>query len=137
MRFDSYLHFRGNCAEAFRFYEQLFGGTGLFMMTWGESPMADQAPDRKDQIMHAHMMVGSNHLMGADAGPMYRKPEGFRVAIEVDSDAEAERLFAALREGGEVFMDLAETFWAHRFGLLTDRFGIPWMINHSRPMPAQ
>ena len=137
MRIDSYLHFNGNCAEAFRFYKDLFGATELRMQTWGKSPMAAQMPaERQDEIMHAHLALGSYALMGSDAGGMYQTPAGFRVAIEPDSAAEAERIFAGLSEGGVVMMPLGETFWAQRFGMLTDRFGTPWMVNYGQPTAA-
>ena len=137
MKFDCYLLFNGNCAEASQFYKELFGAAALNMMTWGDSPMADQMPPEKQgEIMHAQMPLGASSLMGADAGTMFQQPQGFRVAFEADSAEDAERVFAALSEGGTVFMPMSETFWANRFGMLTDRFGIPWMVNHSKPMGA-
>src|ERR1700761_4573378 len=137
MRLDAYLHFNGNCAEAFHFYQEQLGGTDLLMMTWGDSPAATQMPaEAHNTIMHAHITIGASHLMGSDANNMYHKPQGFRVSLDSESIEEDERLFAVLSEGGTVEMPIAEPFWAIRFGMLTDRFGIPWMINHSKPMPA-
>lgn len=136
MELNPYLQFDGNCAEAFRFYEQCLGGTILMMMKAGESPMAAQMPaDRQNTIIHARMKVGDRILMGSDAmGGCYAKPAGFNVTLSVEKPADAERLFAALGEGGEVSMALQETFWALRFGMLVDRFGTPWMVNCEKPM---
>lgn len=135
MEFASHLSFNGNCEEAFKFYEKLFGGKILTMMTYGGSPMADQAePAWKEKILHASLTVGAQMLMGADAPKnLYRKPQGIFVSISVDSASEAERLYKALTEKAEVVMPLQETFWAARFGMLVDRFGIPWMINCGKP----
>jgi PhnB protein len=136
MQLNPYLQFDGNCADAFRFYEQSLGGKIVMMMKAGESPMAAQVPpDRQDSIMHARMVVGDTVLMGSDAmGGAYAAPAGFHVTLGVDDPAEADRIFAALADGGTVGMPIAETFWAERFGLLVDRFGIPWMVNCEKPM---
>jgi len=131
MQLTPHLQFDGNCAAAFDFYARCLGGTILMMLKAGESPMAAQVPaDKRDTIIHARMQVGDTLLMGADAmmGP-YTPPAGFTVTLNVDDPAEAECVFAALAEGGTVRMALTETFWAHRFGVLVDRFGTPWMIN--------
>src|SRR5271155_1356288 len=131
MQIDPHLGFNCNCEEAFNFYEKTFGGKIEFKMTYGESPMAAQmAPEARNLIMHISMRVGNRGVMGADAPPEHQsKAEGFNVCVAVDSTAEAERVFNALAEGGKVTMPLAETFWSARFGMLTDRFGIPWMVN--------
>jgi PhnB protein len=136
MQLNPYLQFDGNCAEAFRFYEQCLGGKIVMMMKTGESPMAAQIPaDQQDSIMHARMMVGDKVLMGSDAmGGCYTAPAGFHVTLGVDDPADADRIFAALAQGGSVRMPIEETFWAHRFGMLVDRFGIPWMVNCEKPM---
>ena len=131
MRFTPYLSFDGRCAEAFAFYEQLFGGGIAMIMKWGESPIADQVPPEwGGKVMHATLEVDGAQLAGADDPPAsYRKPQGFWVTLDIGEPAEAERIFAGLAEGGEVRMPLAETFWARRFGMAVDRFGTPWMIN--------
>jgi PhnB protein len=131
MQIDPHLSFSGNCEEAFKFYEKTFGGKIEFKMTYGESPMAAQTvPEARNDIMHISMRVGNRVLMGADAPPQYQtKAQGFCVCVAADDAAEAERVFNALAEGGQVTMPLAETFWSPRFGMLTDRFGIPWMVN--------
>src|SRR4051794_39985639 len=131
MRIAPYLNFSGNCAEAFRFYEQALGGEITFMQTHGDSPMRDQTPaDWHDAVMHVSLTVGDQVLMGSDAPPSYyEKPQGFSVSLGMKDPAEAERIYQALAEGGQVKMELQETFWAARFAMLVDRFGTPWIIN--------
>jgi PhnB protein len=135
MRINPYLTFNGNCEAAFKFYERCLGGKIGFMMRNSESPMAAQTPpERRNQIMHARLMVGDQVLMGSDAPPDHYQPaKGFTVSLSVDEPAEADRIFGALSEQGTVTMPIQETFWARRFGMLTDRFGIPWMINCEKP----
>jgi PhnB protein len=128
----AYLSFNGNCREAFEFYAKALGGEILMMMTARGTPAAEfVAPEHQDSIMHARLQVGDALLMGSDAmGPSgYQTPQGITVSLQLSDPAEAERIFAALGEGGEVWMPMEETFWALRFGGLTDRFGIPWMVN--------
>jgi PhnB protein len=131
MQIDPHLGFSGNCEEAFNFYEKTFGGKIEFKMTYGESPMAAQTdPELRNKIMHMSMRIGDRILMGADAPPQHQsKPQGFCVCVATKDAAEAEKVFNALGEGGQVTMPLAETFWSPRFGMLIDRFGIPWMVN--------
>ena len=126
-----HLGFNGECREAFEFYRDAFGGTIEMMMTWGESPMADSAPPALgDYVLHASMSAGELRLTGADTPPdKYEKPHGFAVLVGTNSVAEAERIFNVLAAGGTVQMPLGETFWAVRFGMVIDRFGIPWMMN--------
>lgn len=136
MQVNPYLAFDGTCAQAFKFYEQALGGKILMMMTVGESPMAAQAtPETKNQIMHAALQVGGVTVMGADApSGMFSKPQGFSVSLGIDDEAEAERVFTNLSEGATIKMPLQETFWAKKFGMLIDKFGIPWMVNCAKPM---
>jgi PhnB protein len=131
MEMNPYLLFDGRCEAAFRFYEKVLGGKIVFMMRHGESPMAEQTPpDARDQIMHARLAVGDEVLMGSDApGDCYEEAKGFSVTLSYDDPAEAERVFNALAEQGTVRMPFQKTFWAAGFGMLTDRFGIPWMVN--------
>jgi len=131
MRANAYLNFDGNCEEAFRFYAEATDATIDQMMSFANSPMADQMPpEARNMIVHASMRVGDTVIMASDApGDRYRKPQGFSVSLVVDTPAEAERIFAALSAGGEVIMPLQQTFFAVRFGMLTDKFGIPWMVN--------
>ena len=136
MKMNTHLAFHGQCREAFQYYEKALGGQITFMMTWSESPMADQLPaGHEDDVMHATIKVGDNVLMGADAPPgNTTKPRGFAVAIHTEDVAEAERIFSALSEGAEIQMPLEQTFWAKKFGMLIDRYGIPWMINCGEQM---
>jgi PhnB protein len=131
MQINAYLNFSGQCAEAFRFYEQVLGGNITFMQTHGESPMRDQTPPGwENAVMHVRLEVGDQALMGSDApGEYYQKPQGFSVSLGMGAPAEAERIYNALSEGGEVRMALQKTFWAERFAMLVDRYGTPWIIN--------
>ncbi len=135
MQLNAYLTFNGQCEAAFRFYERCLGAKIEMMMTHGESPMANQMPPEwRSKVMHSRLVVGDNVLMGSDAPPdRYNAPKGFSVSLSVDDPAQAERIFHALQENGTVQMPLQETFWARRFGMLVDRFGVPWMINCERP----
>jgi PhnB protein len=131
MRLNPYLTFNGRCEAAFKFYEKCFGGKILMMMTYGESPMAGQAPpDWSKKILHTTMALGDQVLQGADVTPdRYQKPQGISVTLNITAAAEAERIFKALAENGAVEMPLQQTFWAERFGVLTDQFDTPWLIN--------
>lgn len=131
MKINPYLSFKGNCAEAFQFYEQSLRGKITMMMTCGESPLADEAPaEQRDKILHACLRVGDWTLLGGDCPPaLYEKPKGFSLSIGIDDPVEAERIFNELAENGTVQMPLQQTFWSKKFGMLVDRFGIPWMIN--------
>jgi PhnB protein len=131
MHLNPYLMFNGQCEAAFKFYEQCLGGKIVAMMTYAESPMADQtSPESRSKIMHACLKVGDRELMGSDSPPQYQEEAaGFSVNLAIDDPAEAERVFNALAANGEVKMPLQETFWAARFGMLVDQFGTPWMVN--------
>jgi PhnB protein len=131
MRLNPYLFFNGQCEAAFKFYEQALGAKGVMLMRYSEGPMAEQSPpDWRDKVMHARITVRDMVLMGSDPPPgRYEQPQGFFVTLNIDDPAEADRVFHALAEGGTVRMDIQKTFWAQRFGMLVDRFGIPWMVN--------
>jgi PhnB protein len=132
MRLNTYVNFAGRCAEAFHFYEKHLGGTIGMLMTHGEAPDQSRVnPQLKDKVLHARITIGGTELMGADI-PNAQPMRSAYLSLGVTSDAEAERIFAALADGGEVFMPLQETFFASRFGQLRDRFGINWMILHER-----
>jgi PhnB protein len=134
MKMHTYLNFAGQCAEAFRFYEQHLGGTLGMVMTHGQAPdQSKVSPEMKDAVLHARISLAGTELMGADI-PSAQPMRSAYLSLGVDSDAEAERIFSALSEGGEVFMPMQETFFASRFAQLRDRFGINWMIIHERPM---
>ena len=136
MKLIPYLDFDGNCRQAFDFYATVFNAKITLRMTYGESPMADTLPAHaSDRILHSQLDSAAATLMGADAPPPHTPSKGC-VNIEVDTPAEAARIFDALAEGGEIQMGLTETFWAHRFGMLTDRFGKAWMLNCPKPLNA-
>lgn len=129
----TYLTFDGQCEAAFAHYERVFAGKILMTMRYGEAPGNTAPPDVAARIMHTRLAIGDRLLMGSDA-PVGRfsKPQGFAVSVQLDNVADAERIFAALAEGGTVQMPIAETFWAARFGMLEDKFGVPWMVNCER-----
>ena len=135
MQINPYLGFNGDCEAAFKFYERCLGGKIVMMMTYGDSPMAEQMPSGfGGKIMHVRMTVGDFVLMGSDAPPdRHEAMKGFSVSLGIDDPAEADRVFHALAENGTVGMPIQETFWAARFGMLTDRFGTPWMVNCEKP----
>jgi PhnB protein len=131
MQLNSYLFFNGQCEEAFKFYEQCLGGKIEAMLPHEGSPAADHVPaEWRSKILHARMVVGDQVLMASDAPPgHFQAPQGFSVNIGVSDANQAERIFHALAEKGKVTMPIAETFWALRFGMLVDRFGIQRMVN--------
>jgi PhnB protein len=128
------LSFDGQCEAAFKFYERCLNGKITFMLTWGNSPMAkDAPPEWGSKIAHATLVVGNTRLQGADSAPgSYESPRGFCIMLQ-PSERDAERLFSELADGGTVRVPLQQTFWSLRFGVLTDRFGIPWAINCEKP----
>jgi len=132
MQMNPYLTFKGQCEAAFKFYEKVLGGKIVAMMPHEGTPAADHVPaEWRNKIMHARLVLADDKvLMGSDAPPgMHEEMKGFSVTLGIDKPAEAERIFHALAEDGTVRMPIQETFWATRFGMLTDRFGTPWMIN--------
>ena len=135
MQLNPYLNFNGRCEEAFKYYERVLKGKMLIMVPHEGTPAEAHVPaEWRKKIMHARLQVGDKLLMGSDSPPDRYKPmEGCSVALGVDTPAEAERIFAALADNGTVRMALQETFWAHRFAMLVDQFGTPWMINCEKP----
>jgi PhnB protein len=128
-----YIAFRGNCREAIDFYKQALGAEELFSQTYGESPMADMGS--ADAIMHATIKVGENHIMMCDDFHTENFTTGGNISLAVglnDVD-QAKSIFANLSDGGNVSMPLDKTFWAEAFGMLTDKFGINWMVNCDQP----
>jgi len=131
MELSTYLTFNGDCAAAFRFYEELLGGRIEMMQTHGESPIKDQvAAGWHDKVLHARLVLDKQALMGSDAPPgHYAAPQGIHVSLALSDVTRGERIFNSLAEGGTVSMAFQKTFWAAGFGMVTDRFGIPWMVN--------
>lgn len=130
MRLQPYLHFDGDCREAFTFYQEVLGGELRAMLTYGDGPPELAGPAWRDKILHATLVIGEQELLGSDAvAGRYQPPAGFDVTIAGVDAAEGKRIFAALAQGGAVTMPMQETFWTAGFGMLTDRFGIRWMIN--------
>jgi PhnB protein len=131
MQVSPYLHFNGNCEEAFKFYEKVLGAKIVMMLTHEGAP-ADMPtpPEWKKKIMHARISIDGEIIMGSDAPPAhFHKPQGFSVSLSVADPAEAERKFTALCEGGSVHMPFGKTFFSKGFGMGADQFGIPWMVN--------
>ena len=135
MALNPYLYFDGQCEEAFRFYQKCLGGKITFMMSWEDSPMAGQTPPGwAKKILHAALASDDGLLEGCDAMPgEYKKPQSFCVMLKPKGAAEAERIFRALAEDGTVQIPMAQTFWALRFGMVVDRFGMPCLINCEKP----
>jgi len=134
-----YLSFNGDCEAAFRFYEQHLGAKPGPMFRYADSPMANEVPpDWGSKIMHGSLSLGGIVFSGADLlEGGYETPQGFRIFLESEDPAEAERLFQALAENATIEMPLQETFWSLRFGVLTDQFGIPWNISCTQaPAPT-
>ena len=137
MQLLTYLNYGGNCAEAFRFYEQHLGGRITMMMKHGEGPDGSRVPPAlKDAVLHARMTIGGTDLLAADVPPDRFQPmRSAYLTLTLDSTADAERIYALLSENGEIFMPMQETFFAFRFAMLRDRFGTSWMLLHERPRP--
>jgi len=132
MKINTYLHFNnGKCEEALNFYVKALGAKPIMMLRYSEAPKSNEsAKDMDQKIMHGRIAVGDNVIMASDAPPgCVPQPAGFSINIGVDTPQEAERLFNALSEKAKIGMPMAETFWAQRFGMLTDQFGVPWMVN--------
>lgn len=128
---NPYLLFNGDCESAMKFYEKSLGGKVEAMFTHEGTPIEKMVPaEWRKKIIHARLKVGDKVLMASDCPPdRYVKPQGFSVNLDFNNPADAERVFNALAEDGSVQMPLQQTFWAARFGMVTDRFGTPWMVN--------
>ena len=130
MALTAHLWYSGHCREAFSFYAQLFGGE-LMLLAYGDTPMAKEVgAEWSEKIVHATLAFDGCELAGSDVqSDQYRPPQGFSVLVDVEGIEKARRTFTALAEGGIVGLPMKETFWSPAFGVLTDRFGIPWEIN--------
>lgn len=134
-----YLTFNGNCEEAFNFYKSVFGTEFNYISRFGDMPPSEEHPIRDEdrtKIMHVGLPIGNFTLMGSDTGgewgPQFVQGNNFSISLSTGSREENERLFAALAEGGQVTMPLADTFWGDYFGMCTDRFGINWMFSFNQ-----
>jgi len=137
MKLITYVNFAGKCAAAFQYYEQHLGAKVGMMMTHGQNPAPSSyaTGEWKDAVLHARIVIGGTELAGADV-PKAEPMRSVYLTLNTESDSEAERIFSALSDGGQVLMPMQETFFASRFGQTRDRFGINWMIMHERPMSA-
>ena len=131
MKMNPYLSFKGDCEAAFKYYEQHLGGEMGGIVRYGGTSLSGSVPaDWADKIMHGSITIGGQTLQAADVSPgQYETPKGFSLTLQIKSTADAERIFEALANGGEVRMPLEKTFWAERFGVVADRFGVPWIVN--------
>lgn len=128
MKLDVYINYKGNCKQAFQFYEQHLGGKITMMTTFEQMPDGAGIPDeRKNQILHARIEIGNMVLMGADI-PHAEPMRSAYLTLRVESPAKAEELYTLLSEGGEIFMKMEKTFFAFRFAMLRDKFGTSWML---------
>lgn len=127
MRLDIYLNYRGTCEEAFTFYAQHLGGTVINMTRHGEYGDPNLPEDWQGKVLHAQFRLGDTVLMGADI-PNAEPVRSAYVTLTLDDEAEAERIYALLADGGEIFMKMEKTFFANRFAMLRDRFGTSWML---------
>jgi len=127
-KLDIYVNYKGNCREAFKFYEKHLGGKIKMMSTFNDVPDQTNIPeDRKNNILHARIEIGDTVLMGADI-PHAETMRSAYLSLRVNSDEEAERIYKLLSEGGEIFMKMEKTFYASRFAMLRDKFGTNWML---------
>jgi PhnB protein len=129
MKLDIYLNYRGNCEQAFRFYEQNLGGRITGLVRHGDQSNPNLPGDWKEKVMHARLELGGTVLMGADI-PRSEPMRSAYLTLSLDSEAEAERVYALLTDGGEIFMKMEQTPFANRFAMLRDRFGTSWMLLH-------
>ena len=131
MQMTPYLSFKGECEAAFNFYQECLGGRPGELFRYAGTPLANQVPeDWSNKIMHGSLTLNGQTVMGADMVPnQYEAPQGISLSLHPKTVAEGERVFKALAEGGQVTVPFAKTFWAAGFGMVVDRFGIPWMVN--------
>lgn len=134
MKMNTYVNFSGKCAEAFRYYEKHLGAKIGMMMTHGQSPEQRRVgPEWNDAVLHARLSIDGTELMAADI-PNAEPMRSAYLTLRMESDIEAERVFAALSDGGQVLMPIQETFFASRFAQVRDQFGMNWMVLHERPV---
>ena len=126
-----YLNFNGNAAEALEFYSKALNGEVVYSQTFGESPI-ESSDGQKDKIMHASFKAGDLHFLVSDGmeGRPISGGDNLSLSLNFDDAEEMNKTFAALSEGGKITMELQDTFWGARFGMLTDKYGFNWMFNH-------
>lgn len=129
MHLDVYVNYRGNCEQAFRFYEQHLGGKILDVVRHGNQPNPSLPADWKDKVLHARIEIGSTVVRGADI-PQAEPMRSAYLTLVLDSEEDAERIYGLLTDGGEIFMKMAKTPFANRFAMLRDKFGTSWMLLH-------
>ena len=129
MKLDIYLNYRGHCEEAFRFYEHHLGGTITGMIKHGDQPNPNIPADWAEKVLHARIEIGGTVVMGADI-PHSEPMRSAYLSLTLDSEADAERIYAILVDGGDIFMKMEKTPFANRFAMLRDRFGTSWMLLH-------
>ena len=129
MQLDVYVNYHGTCEEAFLFYEQHLGGRITGIVRHGQQPNPNVTADWHEKVLHARIEIGGTVLMGADI-PKAEPMRSAYLSLSLDSDAQAERVYALLSEGGQIFMKMEETPFASRFAMLRDRFGTSWMLLH-------
>ena len=139
MKTNTYLSFKDTAEAAMTFYSEVFGTPLEAMMRFGDIPGMEMPEPLRNRVAHVRMALGNNNLMASDSfegpdSPPYAGMHGFNVQVSLDTPEEAHALFAKLADGGEITMEMQETFWAHAFGSCRDRFGTPWMINCDKPM---
>lgn len=137
-RINPYINFSGNTEQAFNFYKSVFGGEFITLQRFRDTPEADRVPDSaKDKIMHVSLPIGAhNVLMGTDAleemGHPCKPGNNFQLSVSLDTEREADEIFASLSDGGKITVPLEKAFWGAYFGMLTDKFGIQWMVSCDR-----
>ena len=138
LHLSPHLTFDGQCRSAFEAYQRILGGTLTTLMTYGESPMAANVDSQyHDRIVHATLLLPHAELVGADLLPQdYRVPQGFFVVLTVEGPDLGRTIFDSLAEGGQVRLPFATTFWSPGFGVLVDKYGVPWEINTTSPGSA-
>jgi len=129
MRLDIYVNYRGNCEQAFHFYEQHLGGRITGMIRHREQPNPNIPADWQDNVLHARIAIGTGIVMGADI-PSAEPMRSAYLTLSLDLEEEAERVYALLAAGGEIFMKIEKTPFANRFAMLRDKFGTSWMLLH-------
>jgi PhnB protein len=129
MRLDIYVNYRGNCEQAFRFYEEHLGGRITGITYHREQPNPALPAEWRDKVLHARIEIGSSILMGADV-PQAEPMRSAYLTLTLDSEADAERVYALLADRGEIFMKMERMPFANRFAMLRDRFGTSWMLLH-------